>query len=138
MIRDHLDRLLAETVTAALSDLARCVADARTRKLTPEDFIYIVGAPRVVARMVPGVDVCDCRVLAVGLERDDVLMLMRANTSPAPQALVDDVALPLRAGWLRLLVFTAESSTAPDLRLSAVERVTPPGWRHGLVCGRRS
>lgn len=85
----------------AIGDIARCMGDGISQGLDPQSAIYVAGSPRDVARVVPDVEVCDCRVLAVGVARDAFCGALREVKRVA---LARDLDAPLAKEQIRVLL----------------------------------
>lgn len=101
-----LDRVVDDVLLHGRLDLVRNIQDAHRQGIDPRDLAYVAGPPPLVAKAVPGVEVCGCRVTVAGVPRAALAAAFRGVGRPA---VADDLGQEVAPGRLVMLVVSAQS-----------------------------
>lgn len=92
--------------------LAARVRLARSQGVDPRSLVFVVGAPRLVARIAVGTPVCDCPVVDVTHDRARLAGIYR---SAGHTRLADRLDEPLAEEHLRVVVVTRDNLSVVTL-----------------------
>lgn len=108
----ELNRTVLGVLALARRDLHNCIHNARRDGINLGTLVFVVGAPRLVAKLVPRVEVCDCAATAYGIDRAGFVAGWRAM---GRHQLADDLDAPLGPDQVRVLVAAPESVSAATI-----------------------